>query len=90
MHPGEVVREARKRAGLTQRRLAEVLDMHPNMLSDMERGVRTFRPGQLGELALVLNEPRLFGFYCGCCGAELIHSAAAREYNKSRSEDDDV
>ncbi|HXI84037.1 MAG TPA: helix-turn-helix transcriptional regulator [Verrucomicrobiae bacterium] len=35
---GEAIRGYRKKAGLTQERLSELADLHPNHLGEIERG----------------------------------------------------
>ncbi len=35
---GETIRYHRKKAGLTQERLAELADLHPNYVGEIERG----------------------------------------------------
>ncbi len=35
---GEAIRAHRKKAGLTQERLSELADLHPNYLGEIERG----------------------------------------------------
>ena len=35
---GEAIRAYRKKAGLTQERLSELADLHPNHLGEIERG----------------------------------------------------
>ena len=35
---GEAIRTYRKKAGLTQERLSELVDLHPNHIGEVERG----------------------------------------------------
>lgn len=49
---------ARKQAGLTQRWLAEQLEISPGHMSEIESGKRNATPSNLTKIAKLLNCPR--------------------------------
>ena len=51
----ENIRTARKRAGLTQERLAEKVELHPVYISAVERGVKTISMDALMRIAKALR-----------------------------------
>jgi transcriptional regulator with XRE-family HTH domain len=55
MSLGEKLREARKKAGFTQRQLAEVIGAKHNSVSNWEKGLNSPNPETIGELCAVLN-----------------------------------
>jgi len=52
---GEAIREARKHAGLSQEKLAEKAELHPNYLGRVERGEETISLAALRRLARPLR-----------------------------------
>jgi transcriptional regulator with XRE-family HTH domain len=52
---GETVRDCRKRAGLTQEKLAEKADLHPVYVGEIERGEQTVSVHALMRLARALG-----------------------------------
>jgi XRE family transcriptional regulator, regulator of sulfur utilization len=52
---GEAVRKYRKRAKLTQERLAEKADLHPVYVGELERGEQTVSVHALMRLSRALN-----------------------------------
>ena len=61
---GEQVKKAREKAGLTQEQLAERIDVSPQYISDLERGVVGISVGKLKNLCVVLalsSDEILFG-----------------------------
>jgi transcriptional regulator with XRE-family HTH domain len=52
---GEAVRKYRKRAGLTQEKLAEKADLHPVYVGEVERGEQTVSVHALMRLADALS-----------------------------------
>ena len=52
---GEAVRKYRKRAGLTQEKLAEKADLHPVYVGEIERGEQTVSVHALMRLARALG-----------------------------------
>jgi transcriptional regulator with XRE-family HTH domain len=55
MSLGKKLREARKKAGLTQRQLAEIIGAKHNSVSNWEKGLNSPNPETIGELCAVLN-----------------------------------
>lgn len=52
---GEAIRLHRRRAGLSQEKLAEKADLHPNFLGDIERGEENISVDALVRLASALK-----------------------------------
>jgi len=52
---GNLLAGARLKAGMTQAQLAEKLDIRQNMISDYERGRRTYSDGMAKRLSKALN-----------------------------------
>ena len=52
---GHRIAQARKTAGYTQQQLAEILNMHKNNVSAVERGIRGVSLDVLMELSVLLN-----------------------------------
>lgn len=48
---GEAIRSHRKSAGLTQEKLAEHADLHPNYIGEVERGEKTISIDTLFRIA---------------------------------------
>ncbi len=55
MSLGEKLRDARKRAGYTQRQLADIIGAKHNSVSNWEKGLNNPNPEMIGELCAVLN-----------------------------------
>ncbi|MGB5847493.1 MAG: helix-turn-helix transcriptional regulator [Ignavibacteriaceae bacterium] len=53
--PGDVLKGARDREGLTQTELAEKIDVKPHHISEMEKGKRSIGKGMAERLARALN-----------------------------------
>ena len=49
------LKELRKKAGLTQEELAELIDVHLNTISRLENGIDTPKTFKITQLAKVLN-----------------------------------
>ena len=64
------IREWRKRAGLTQEKLAELVDVHVNTLIRWENGTRTPRISELKKLSQVL----------GCTEVALMNGPTKQEF----------
>lgn len=54
---GERIREARKKAGITQEELSEILDVTVGFISRMERGKTEVNLKRLGQIARILDIP---------------------------------
>lgn len=54
---GDALREARKSAGLSQEKLAEKADLHPNYIGEVERGEKTISVDALMRIAAALKVP---------------------------------
>ena len=54
---GERIREARKKAGITQEELSEILDVTVGFISRMERGRTEVNLKRLGQIARILDIP---------------------------------
>ena len=54
---GENIRVSRKRAHLSQEKLAEKADLNPNYISDVERGKENISVDALVRIARALNVP---------------------------------
>ena len=54
---GETLRASRKEAGLSQERLAELADLHPNYIGEVERGEKNISIDALLRIAHALNVP---------------------------------
>jgi XRE family transcriptional regulator, regulator of sulfur utilization len=52
---GEAIRAYRKRAGLTQEKLAEKADLHHNFVGELERGNMETSLGSMVKIAKALN-----------------------------------
>ena len=52
---GATIREQRKRAGLTQEKLAEKADLHPVYVGDVERGEENVSIDSLARIAKALK-----------------------------------
>jgi transcriptional regulator with XRE-family HTH domain len=52
---GEQIRTYRKRAGLTQEKLAEKADLHHNFIGEVERGNQDISVGSLVKIASALG-----------------------------------
>lgn len=52
---GETIRKYRKRAGLTQEKLAEKAELHPVYVGEVERGEQTISVFALMKIAKVLG-----------------------------------
>jgi XRE family transcriptional regulator, regulator of sulfur utilization len=52
---GETIRKYRKRAGLTQKRLAEKSDLHHNFVGQVERGNMEISLGSMLKIAKALD-----------------------------------
>jgi transcriptional regulator with XRE-family HTH domain len=52
---GDAIRQYRKRANLSQEKLAEKVDLHPGYVSQVERGVKTISVDALLRIAKVLG-----------------------------------
>jgi transcriptional regulator with XRE-family HTH domain len=52
---GDAIRGHRRKAGLTQERLAELADLHPNYLGEIERGENTVSLAALLRIAKALR-----------------------------------
>lgn len=52
---GDALREKRRAAGLTQERLAEKADLHPNYIGEVERGEKTISVDALMRIAAALK-----------------------------------
>lgn len=52
---GDAVRELRKAAGLSQEKLAEKADLHPNYVGEVERGEKTISVDALLRVAAALK-----------------------------------
>jgi len=52
---GDAIRESRKAAALSQERLAERADLHPNYIGEVERGEKTISVDALLRIAGALN-----------------------------------
>ena len=52
---GEKIRDCRKRAGLTQEKLAEKADLHHNFIGEVERGNMDISVGSLLQIAKALK-----------------------------------
>ena len=52
---GDALREERKAAGLTQEKLAEKADLHPNYIGEVERAEKTISVDALMRIALALK-----------------------------------
>jgi transcriptional regulator with XRE-family HTH domain len=52
---GDAVRVARKAAGLSQEKLAERAELHPNYIGEVERGEKTISVDALLRIAKALN-----------------------------------
>ena len=55
-HTGQMIREARLKAGLNQTKLGELLGVGQNYISMLERGQRTPSLDMLRKIAIVLNK----------------------------------
>lgn len=55
MHPGNILRGARQREGLTQARLAALIGVKPSHISEMEKGKRPIGKDKAKRLAQPLN-----------------------------------
>lgn len=54
---GERIRESRKKAGITQQQIAEIMDVSIAYLSRIERGTSNINLQRLAQLSVVLNVP---------------------------------
>jgi transcriptional regulator with XRE-family HTH domain len=54
---GDAIREARKAAGLSQEKLAEKANLHPNYIGEVERGEKTISVDALLRIAVSLKVP---------------------------------
>ena len=54
---GETLRASRKEAGLSQERLAELADLHPNYIGEVERGEKNISIDALLRIARALDVP---------------------------------
>jgi transcriptional regulator with XRE-family HTH domain len=54
---GEAIRRARKNAGLTQERLAERAELHPNYIGEVERAEKTISVDALVRIAHAVKVP---------------------------------
>jgi transcriptional regulator with XRE-family HTH domain len=54
---GAAIREKRKHAGLSQEKLAEMADLHPNYMSRVERGEEQVSLAALRRIARALKVP---------------------------------
>lgn len=52
---GEIIRNYRKQAGLTQEKLAEKADLHHNFIGQVERGNMEISLGSMLKIAKALN-----------------------------------
>lgn len=52
---GNTIRERRKQAKLSQEKLAELADLHPNYVGEVERGEKTISIDALVRLAKALD-----------------------------------
>jgi transcriptional regulator with XRE-family HTH domain len=52
---GETIRAHRKRAGITQEKLAEKADLHHNFIGEVERGNMEISLGSMLKIAKALN-----------------------------------
>jgi transcriptional regulator with XRE-family HTH domain len=52
---GNAIRERRKQAKLSQEKLAELADLHPNYIGEVERGEKTISVDALVRLAKALE-----------------------------------
>ncbi|MEI7775178.1 MAG: helix-turn-helix transcriptional regulator [Verrucomicrobiota bacterium] len=52
---GDALREERKAAGLTQEKLAEKAELHPNYIGEVERAEKTISVDALMRIALALK-----------------------------------
>jgi len=52
---GNAIRERRKQAKLSQEKLAELADLHPNYVGEVERGEKTISIDALVRLAKALD-----------------------------------
>ena len=52
---GSAIREVRKAAGLSQEKLAEKADLHPNYIGEVERGEKTISVDALLRVAVALE-----------------------------------
>jgi len=52
---GDAIREIRKAAALSQEKLAERADLHPNYIGEVERGEKTISVDALFRIAGALN-----------------------------------
>lgn len=56
---GELLKRERKKSGLTQAQLAELLGVHRTLIGQYERGVRVPKAGTIQRIANALNIPYL-------------------------------
>jgi XRE family transcriptional regulator, regulator of sulfur utilization len=54
---GDNIRMYRKRAKLTQEKLAEMANLHPNYIGEVERGEKTVSVDALLRMAKAMNVP---------------------------------
>ena len=52
---GDAIRKHRKKAGLSQERLAELSELHPNYIGEIERGEKTISVDALLRIARALR-----------------------------------
>jgi transcriptional regulator with XRE-family HTH domain len=52
---GDAIRESRKAAALSQEKLAERADLHPNYIGEVERGEKTISVDALFRIAAALK-----------------------------------
>ena len=90
-HIGQRLKLARKRAGLTQADLAELMQKSVETLSNLERGNALTSLETLSQLALSLNVPLDFfiGGYTEADGASRRETALARIQLEARELTDD-
>ena len=54
---GEAIRTARKEAAFSQEKLAELADLHPNYIGEVERGEKNISIDALIRIARALKSP---------------------------------